>query len=533
MSNTEQIDFFDSAAADRPMSFWARSELFLISLVVHALALALPLALLQIYDRILPNQSTGTVAFLALGVGVAIALEAVLRYGRARVLASVGARFDAQVPVVMVKRLLAADLGATDRRGSAALLESFRSLATVRDFWSGNAAVSLYETPFVLVYVALIFYIGGQLAAIPAGIILAAGLLALAIRRSAGRSATAMERLDRRRQDLLWTLIKGLSLVKAVGGERQLASRYGTLSAASMAEGARFEALGAVLRESGAALGQISTVLVVSLGAVMVTQGELTTGGLAACSILAGRSIGPALAGLGYFVRMGQVSEAESRVRDVLTLPALARGASAQPVEDDTLTVSIDGRPEFACRRGEIVGIDADRPHAASTVLSAISGLRLEPGVTAMLGGHDVLSLAPQDLRDRIAYVPEESALLPGSILNNLTLYDPRFNTAARIEADRLGLTEHFGRLRHGMLTEIGGAAGAQLDEGLVQRIALVRAMIRKPSVLILDQADDALDLDGERRLADLLVERKAVMAIVVFSARPAIRDVCDRLERI
>lgn len=533
MANDDRVDFLDSATADRSMSIGGRLELFSVSLVIHILALTLPLALLQIYDRIIPNQSTGTVAFLVLGVGTAIFLEALLRYGRARMLAAIGARFDAQVPVVMVKRLLATDLAETDRRGAAALLDSFRSLGTVREFWSGNAAVSLYETPFVAVYVALIFYIGGIVAIVPAAIIVVAAIVAFGMRRLTAQAAARVEKQDRRRLDFLWTVIRGLSLVKAVGGERLLAGRYGALSAASMAENARIEALGAVLRESGAALGQISTVLVVSLGALMVIDGEMTTGALAACSILAGRSIGPALSGLGYLVRMGQVTEAESRVKDVLSLPPLATGSKADVPAHAVLSVAVEGGASFSVAPGEIVGIESFRPETASNLMAAIAGLRHEPSARTTLGDRDIPELDPALLRGRIAYVSESSVLFPGSILNNLTLFDPRLNAAARTVAEEIGLAEYFGRLRHGILTEVGGASGVRLDDGLIQRIGLVRAIVRQPSVLILDQADNSLDLDGERRLAALLERLRGSMAILVFSARPAVRGVCDRTERL
>lgn len=538
MTSGNRIEFLDSSVADQSLRPSLRLELLLTSLVLHMLALALPLALLQIYDRILPNQSTGTVAFLVLGVGVAILLEAFLRYGRSRVLAAVGARFEAQAPVVMMRRLLSADLSEIDRRGAASLLHAFRSLGTVRDFWSGNAAVSLYETPFVLVYLVLIYYIGGALALVPLAVVAIGLLLALVVRRNVRRDAAAMEVADRDRQNFLWTVFDGLALAKAIGAERVLGARHAALSAASMARAGHFEASGALLRESSAALSQLSTVLVVSWGAVLVTGGELTTGGLAACSILAGRSIGPALGGLGYLVRIGQVAEAERRVRDVLTLPAVAT-AAAQPDAGrtepgaDVLEIDLDDGRTIRVEPGRIVGLDSARPDRASEVLAAAAGLRRDPSAGARLGGTPVLSLAPEELRCRVAYVPERSVLLPGSVLNNLTLYDPRCNEAARRLSDRFGLADSLGRLRHGILTTVGGPGGPRFDEGLVQRIALVRALVRGPAILILDQADNALDLAGEQRLAEFLQAERATMGVLLFSARPTVRAVCDRIEQV
>ena len=522
----------NSVVSDR---FGLNWQIFLFSSVVHLVALALPLALLQVYDRIIPNQSTATVAFLFIGVGIAIFFEALLRYGRARVLAGVGARFDASTPVDMLRRMLAAELPDTDRQGSARLMEAFRSVSAVRDFWSGNAAIGLYEVPFVLIYVVLIYLIGGPVALVPAAIIVLAIAIGVAARVSVARASSDLEESDTERRNFLWALLSGLALAKLSGGERKLASQYASRTAESMSRAARVDFYAAMLRESGAALGQLSTVLVVAFGAVLVMDGSLTTGGLAACSILAGRSMGPALAGIGYVVRIGQVREAQQRIENVLSLPGPDTGhASAGWEETETgLLVETENGERIAVRPGEIVEISGEPVECLSDFMKVAAGLQSMAGTRVSLDGQSLDDLSTADLRARVAYVPDRSVILPGSVLNNLTLFDPRYNESARNLSNRLGLNSHFDKMRHGVLTNIGGVASHKLDDGLVQRIGLVRALVRRPSVLLLDDADFALDLDGEKRFVELLKDLKPEMGILIRSSRPAVRDACDRKEKV
>jgi ATP-binding cassette, subfamily C, bacterial LapB len=139
------------------------------SIASHLLALAVPLALLQTYDRILPNQAYGTTFVLGVGVTVAIVLEAALRYARSVLFAHVGSAFESQMTVRILEHVLRADSRAFHQLGIPDLSHAVRGVAEVREFWSGNAAVALHELPFALIYILLIAYIGSWLALIPLG----------------------------------------------------------------------------------------------------------------------------------------------------------------------------------------------------------------------------------------------------------------------------------------------------------------------------------------------------------------------------
>ena len=315
----------------------SRPDIFLASLVIHLLALAVPLSLLQIYDRILPSQSYGTTVTLVIGVAMAIILEAILRYSRSVIFARQGARYEATTITRMAEKLFSADINEVEKRGTAWFNDALRAVPQIKDLQSGNAASALYEVPFILVYIGLIAYIGGWLALVPLSLFLSALILVLWLQRQTLTTAREVEQRDMQRKNLQWKIFSGLRDIKANAAEDTTSRQYLHTSERYMAANARLEFLSTWLRENSALFGQLSTLLVVSFGAVLVMQGQITTGVLAACTIMAGRSIGPGFAGLGYLARQAQTHEAADKIDAVMMLPDAANpGASSSQDRNST-----------------------------------------------------------------------------------------------------------------------------------------------------------------------------------------------------
>ena len=186
------------------------------SIASHLLALAVPLALLQTYDRILPNQAYGTTFVLAIGVTVAIVLEAVLRYARAVLFAHIGAASESQMTVRVLDRALRADSKALHQLSIPELSYAVRGVAEVRDFWSGNAAVALHELPFALIYIVLIAYIGGWLALIPLAFTILALIVAVMVSRSMVGALRDVEDAQLARRKLGWGIFLCIAEAKAM-----------------------------------------------------------------------------------------------------------------------------------------------------------------------------------------------------------------------------------------------------------------------------------------------------------------------------
>lgn len=519
-----------------PKRMALRPDVFAVSLVMHILALALPLSLLQVYDRILPNQAWGTTTILALGVGLAIVLEAVLRYGRGALFARIGERYEAEQTLFVFDRLLKADIAEVEKRGSVSVIDSVRAIATVRDHWSGSAAISLYELPFSAVYIALIAYIGGWLALIPTALFFLMLTISLLALPATKRAVRLVDHTDRKRRNFLWSLFAGLAEIKSRGGEPSLTRCYGELNEDFMVASAKLEQHTAWVRENAGLVSQLATVLVVIFGATQVINGQLTTGALAACTLLAGRSISPVIAGLTYLSRTAQIKDAEQKLQDLTSIPSAAEQANTEvkpqaSIGSGAIDISADTSFDKSAhiKAGETVQLCCPDITQTSTLLAAIAGLTHNDRIHVQIDGVNPLALPVDRLREDVCLVPRQPAMIPGSILNNLTLYDPRFNQNAREYAAKLGLLSMTDHLQHGLLTDIGALMAENLDEGMYQRVALIRALVRQPKVLLLDHADRGLDIDGCKRLAQVIQELRGKTTILVSTGRDEIIACCER----
>lgn len=511
-------------------------DVLLVSLAMHLLALALPLALLQIYDRILPAQAFGTAVFLVAGVAGAILLEALLRYGRLALFAGIGAGYEARTSVAMIERLRHADIAALEGQGPGAVSDAFRAIGQVRDFWSGQAGAALYELPFVALYIGLITYIGGWLAVIPLALFAAALAFALVVAPGIGRWAHASEEAARNRQDFAYALFRALGYLKAIGAESGLVALWRGINLRALAAGAELEARLGWVRETSVAFGQLSTILVVTFGAIATIEGSLTTGALAACTMLAGRSISPAMASLGYWAQLARTREAQARINAILDLsdaPTFDTDVAhdgASIVRGEVALEFVGSPPSVSTiSAGEIVRIAGADSAAVSHMLSVVAGLARDERIVARIDGRRPEDYDHDEFRRGVVLVTGRIALVPGSVLDNLTLFDRRYDDEALAICETLGLRPTLDSLRNGVLTDVGPANAEWLDEGVYQRLSIVRALLRKPRILILDHAATGIDLDGEKRLAAYLRGLAGKTTILIATNRPALAEICAR----
>ncbi|GGO86992.1 toxin ABC transporter [Marinobacterium nitratireducens] len=512
-----------------------RPDILAISCAIHVLALALPMSLLQIYDRILPAQAFGTTTVLVIGVAIALLLESFLRYGRNALFAHLGAHYEADTRLQIADKLLHSDVREVERRGAAWINDAMRAISVLRDIRTGNASVALYEIPFVFIYLGIIAYIGGWLALIPLSLFAIALFANLIIKRATEREIAAQEQVDGERRNLLWSVFSGLGYFKTLGMESMLGHQYARINAGYMEASTKLQSTTAWVRELSTMLSQISTVLIVAFGALEVMAGTLTTGALAACSMLAGRSIGPAFAGLSYLSRLAQASDAQRRVDELMTLPPVSIGSTREtPLATVTsgeirLDASYTGNEEQIAT-GEIVQLVSDDYLMPSRLLSDIAGFSsIEPG-QIRVDGHSITDFATDAYRAAVALVTERPALFYGSILNNMTLFDARYNLQIRELSDQLGLDAYLSTQRYGVLTDVGPLSAAdRIDRGVAQRIALIRALVRSPRILLLDHADSGLDLDGLKRLATRLEALRGHTTVLIVTNKPQIAAICDR----
>lgn len=517
-------------------------DLLTASLFLNILGLALPMTLLQVYDRILPNKSTGTMLFLFIGVIAALLLESVLSFGRSYITGWIGAKFEHKAGVSALDRLVNTGIDTFETEGSGVHLERMNSLATVREFYAGQALLTLLDLPFALLYLGLIAFMGGWLVLVPVVILIAFGTTALVIGTSLRDAIQKRMTADDRRFNFIIEVLGGIHSVKAMAMESAMVRRYERLQE-GCAEGYHAVALKSANALSVSSFfSQLTMVAVAGFGSLIVINGDMTTGGLAACSLLAGRAMSPLQKALGVWTRFQTFILGRERLRKLFTMPREAEeGLPALPKVRGRLEMRDvcfgygSGSPvidhaSIVVEEGECVVISGGNGGGKTTLLALMQGAMQPQSGEVLIDGENVSKFDPRSVRAQIAYLPQSGVLFQGTILQNITMFRPQLEDVAVETAALLGLDEVVATMAQGFDTPVGDGAYDSLPRGIKQRIAIARALVDNPKIVLFDEANTAMDSAGDNYLRVWLERARGRRTLVLVTHRPSLVKLADKV---
>ena len=517
-------------------------QLCFASIFVNLLSLALPFTMLQIYDRILPNQSYGTASVLAIGVTIAIFLEMILRYTRSWMLASSAANFELTTTINTVNALFKGNFKQLNRLGVGKIFNGLSSIAGMRDLRSGQAAVALLDFPFVLIFIGLVAYIGGVLVFIPLIVWAIVLLLVFAIGKKLSVATENLSINDGQRSKMLIHVLSGLTSAKALSLETTLAADYRELNHQRLSNQEQVDWLSSKLQELIQSASQATTLILVLVGSLFVLEGQLTTGALAACSILAGRAVAPLSAIISLRSRLVVAKTAMVQVDELLALEA--EPFSGKKIYQSKLPIGPIKFNEVSLQKtsvniskltlniqpGEMVSLKSDPLSHADTVIQLLAAFEQPDSGEITVDGVLLNDHSAEEFRQSVLHVQVWPVLFSGTLLNNMTMFRPELENQAIKLADTLGLTTVIAELPAGYATKVSEDKEMFLNKGAIKTIALVRAIVQDPSMLLLDEPMVSLDLDGQSRLLKVLSALKGNTTIVVASHFSEVHQMSDQV---
>jgi len=526
---------------------WARLDVLAASFTLNLLALVMPIVILQTYDRIVPNNSRETLFLLVVFVAGALVLDAFLRLGRTYVTGWAAARFEHRLGCSMARRLLSSDLASFERSAAGVHLDRMTAIDRLRDFYCGQSILVMVDLPFAFLFLGLIAYLAGALALVPLGVLIAFAFVAWKLGQHLRVAIENRSEVDDRRYNFIIELLTGIHTVKALGMEAQMVRRYERLQESSAASGIEVNMLSGRAQSLGALFSNLTMVLTAGIGCLWVINGELTTGGLAASSLLAGRSLQPLLRAMGLWTQFQNVEVARGRVAEAMetpveapaTLPALPPVEGALQLHKVHFAYDADGPELFrgvdlSVPAGAAVGIHGANGIGKSTLLRLIMRLYTPTQGRITLDGHDLTEFDPASIREQIVYLPQQSVLFQGTIMDNLTGFRGEEAIEPALEvAIKLGLDSVIARLPDGYQSRVGESGADALPGGIRQRIAVAHALARNPKVVLFDEANSYLDAAGDAMLRGVLEEMKGRTTLVLVSHRPSLLQLADELYEI
>jgi len=513
------------------------------SLVVGALDLGVPLTVLQVYDRILPNRATNTLALLIVGLAVLLLVSAAIKIVRSIVLGWSAASFSHRAQVEAVTRFVNARSSELEEKTASIHITRLAALQALGDFFGGRARLLAIELPIAVAFLVVMALIGGPIVLAP---ILLIGLFVLLTLKSNTRLQSVVEDRavqDSRKYDFVLEVLSGISTIKTHAMEPQILRRFERLQRQVGQQNFRAIELS---NESQSRIGfysTFSTVSVAVVGAVLAIYGALSVGGLAACILLTGQVIQPFLRGIGVWTDLQRVQHDHAEATKLFALPEVSPAPSLPRAiagridvrglcyRHSDMTTDLFADVSFTVDAREIVGLRGPDGSGRSTMMRILSG-EIPParGLVA-IDGEDLFGPLHDALRARIAYVGASESLFRGTILENLTMFGRVADVEIALHAAHLiGLDTEIHLLPMGYETQLGSGIIHDLPASTVQRIALARALATEPSILVLDEANSMLDQTGEAALIKALDRLRGRLTVLVVSHRPSFLAAADRL---
>lgn len=530
------------AGIDIPRN-WLRLDVFLASFGVNLLAMAMPIVVLQSYDRIIPNQALDTFTILVIGIGGVILLEILLKVLRSVILAWSGARFEHSANMNVFSKVLYADTLTYNQHSQGYYLSRMQSVEDLQRFFSGQSMLLLLDLPFAVLFLVLIWFIGGGLVLVPVVLILVFAVVAVVLGKKLEQALEVNHQTEQHRQNFLIESLNNIHTIKSMAMESLMMRRYERLQERS-AEGVYSLAhINSVVQGVGSTFSQLAMVLVVAFGSMVVLGGGLSIGALAAVTMLTGRALQPGLKAMGLWTQLQSVRIARKQAQELSDLPPEQSGAFRpdEPLRGDVVVDDVWFRyPEteewllkgvsFDVPAGGAIAITGRNGVGKSTLLSLIAGLIKPEKGEIRIDDKSLAEYEAERLRHYIGFVPQHGTLYEGTILENMTL----FRSGDVIEqalslARHLGLDEIVARLPDGLDTMVGGSAVDPLSEAVKQKILMVRSLVGDPRIMILDDANANFDLKNDAKLLNLLQRIRGSRTLIVVSYRPSFLRICDK----
>ncbi|MCR5814534.1 MAG: type I secretion system permease/ATPase [Desulfovibrio sp.] len=516
----------------------------LASVVINLIAIASPLFVMNVYDRVVPNNAFETLWVLAIGILIIYLFNYLLSSLRTHFVDVAGRNADIVLSSMLMEKVLSMRLDAKPE-STGALVNNLREFEQLREFFSSSSMLALIDLPFLFIFIFLIAFIGGPVVCLP--------LIALPILLAIGiwlqyRSRTVAEagyKQSMQKNALLVEIVNGIETLKSCMAENRMQRLWESvvgLSAKSSSEAKKYNSLAIT---SSMLVTQIVTVAMIIWGVYLIADGAMTMGALIGCNILVGRAMAPMLQMATLLTRL-QNSQITLKSLDMLMeLPSenqsertLMDFGSLRPsftMEDVSFAypnakrLSLD-HVSLHVEPGERVGIIGPMGSGKSTLARLFLGLYQPRDGAVKFGDVDIRQLPISDLRGRIGVLPQDVVLFYGSIRDNITLGDPTINDHMILRAAAIaGVTDFLRNNPAGFAAQVG-EQGKALSGGQRQSVALARALVRDPEILFLDEPTSNMDTDSEIMLQKRLLASLGGKTLFLVTHRLSMLRIVDRL---
>ena len=508
-------------------------EVLGVSLILQLFGLVSPLMFQVVMDKVLVNRTYSTLNVVCIALLVSSVFEVLLTGLRNYVFAHTTNRIDVELGARLFRHLVTLPLGYFGARRVGDTVARVRELENIRNFLTGQALTALIDLTFSFIFLGVMCVYSAWLTLIVAISLPVYGAI------SAGLTPVLRARLNEKfargadNQSFLVEAVSGVETVKAMAVEPQFIKRWETQLAAYVSAGFRVSSLGNVGQQLIQLVGKLVTLCTLFFGAKLVIDGKLTVGELIAFNMMSQRVSAPVLRLAQLWQDFQQIGISMSRLGDILNsrteLPQSRQALPALKGDISFDNISFRYRPDgppildgvgLNIGAGQVIGIVGRSGSGKSTLTKLLQRLYIPGQGTVRIDGIDLALADPAWLRRQIGVVLQENLLFNRSIRDNVALTDPGAPLAAVINAAKLaGAHDFICELPEGYDT-IVGEHGSNLSGGQRQRLAIARALLTNPRILVFDEATSALDFETERVIQNNMKSMCVGRTVIIIAHR-------------
>jgi len=508
-------------------------EVLTTSLVIQLLALASPLMTQVVVDKVVVHHTQSTLIVVAIALFFAMAFSAGMSWIRQYLVLHTGNRVDAVLGTQVFEHLFRLSPRYFEQRSTGVLVARLHGVETIRDFITGTAVTLFLDMPFLLIFLAIMFYYSWQLTLVVLAVVSLIAILSLLVTPIFRQRLNQQFLVGARNQAFVTEYVSGLETVKSLQMEPQIGRRYGEYLADYLAATFNTKQLANGYNTIANFLEQMMTLVILTLGAWLVmTRSDFTIGMLVAFQMFAGRVSQPLLRIVGIWQQFQQADIAVKRMGDIMNAPAEPYSLMPAREAAGKGEIVIEGLSfrynehlpylyrdlSFTLKPGACVALMGPSGSGKSTLAKLLQGFYLPADGRILIDGRDLRHLSANELRSNFGVVPQETTLFSGTVYDNLILANPHASFEQIIAACKMAeIHAAIEALPQGYQTTLG-EHGVGLSGGQKQRIAVARALLKQPRVLIFDEATSSLDHATADHLARTINQLKGKVSLLFIT---------------
>lgn len=518
-------------------------DVLMATLVINFFALASPLFVMNVYDRVVPNQAVETLWVLASGLMIVIVFELVIKLLRHSFLEQAGKRLDLVLSSKMFSRVLNIRMDVfPDSVGS--LASQLKEFDAIKQFFTAATITALTDVPFAIVFILVIYVIGGGIVWVPLCAALAMVVYGLVVHFPIKKLVSQMQAAAADKNSVLVESLQGIETLKSLNAEGRQQGFWENALIRFSALGIKAKHLSDSVSIVATALMQISTMLVIIVGVYLINQQAMSLGALIACVLLSSRALAPMMQVANLMTQYQQARSALKAIDDLSTRPAeraaeqsyLSLGGPVNELEARELSFAYGSGPEvlkslsLSLKAGDKVGIIGKIGSGKSSLMRLLLGFGQANSGQLLINGFEIKHLDLSEVRAAIGYVPQDIVLFKGTLRDNIVMKSPLASQDAILDAVQLAGLSEFVRAHEMGLDMPIGENGQGLSGGQKQCVAIARALINDPGLLLFDELTSSMDNQSEQEIIGNIRRYAEDKILLLSTHRASLLSLVDRI---